>query len=197
MKTLQEGERMNKLIGMALIAALSAAFVFAGDKAPLTENKNVTLVQAASSVDGKSDVSEKLLEECIVSLPRVQDLEAEVTSQVAYLKEINGDQNKNDFVKSYYAILEINYMLHQQSLIIVTTSSIQGQEPVMKVVEKTLRQSKRFESNPTEGEYFAGRSLRQYYFPTAESAIADVKQRAAIWLKQQYAVICGKPAPRK
>lgn len=189
---------MNKLIGMALIAALSAASgVSAGDKVPLTENKNVTLVQAASTVDGKSDVSEKLLEECIVSLPRVQDLEAEVTSQVAYLKEINGDQNKNDFVKSYYAIIEINYMLHQQSIIIVTTSSIQGQEPVMKVVEKTLRQSKRFESNPTEGEHFAGRSFRQYYFPTAESAIADVKQRAAIWLKQQSAVICSKQAPKK
>ena len=182
---------MERLITMAAVAALvTASGAFAADKAPLTENKNVTLVSAMSTVDGKSDVTEKLLEECIVSLPRVEDLDAEVTSQVAFLKEINGDQNKNDFVKSYHAVIEINYMLHQQSIIIVTTSSVQGQEPVMKVVEKTLRQSKVFESNPSEGEYFAGRSNRQFYFPTADGAIADVKHRAAIWIKQQSAVVC-------
>jgi hypothetical protein len=182
---------MNRIIGMALIAVLPVAFgTFAGDKASLTENKNVTLVSAASTVDGKSDVTEKLLEECIVSLPRVEDLEAEVTSQVAFLKEINADPGKNDFVKSYHAVIEINYMLHQQSLIIVTTSSVQGQEPVMKVVEKTLRQSRLFESNPADGDHFAGKSNRQYFFPTAEAAISDVKQRAAIWIKQQSAVIC-------
>lgn len=189
---------MDKLIGIALIVGLTAAGgVYAADKAPLTENKNVTLVQAASSVDGKSEISEKLLEECIVSLPRVEDLDAEVTSQVAFMKEINGDPNKNDFVKSYHAVIEINYMLHQQSLIIVATSSIQGQEPVMKVVEKTLRQSMLFESNPSEGEYYAGRSLRQYYFPTAEAAVSDVKHRAAIWIKQQSAVVCKPQVPAK
>lgn len=189
---------MDKLIGIALIVSLTAAGgVYAADKAPLTENKNVTLVQAASTVDGKSEISEKLLEECIVSLPRVEDLDAEVTSQVAFMKEINGDPNKNDFVKSYHAVIEINYMLHQQSLIIVATSSIQGQEPVMKVVEKTLRQSMLFESNPSEGEYYAGRSLRQYYFPTAEAAVSDVKHRAAIWIKQQSAVVCKPQTPAK
>jgi hypothetical protein len=189
---------MEKFIGTALIVSLTAAGgVFAADKAPLTENKNVTVVQAASTVDGKSEISEKLLEECIVSLPQVEDLDAEVTSQVAFMKEINGDPNKNDFVKSYHAVIEINYMLHQQSLIIVATSSIQGQEPVMKVVEKTLRQSKLFESNPSEGEYYAGRSLRQYYFPTAEAAISDVKRRVGIWIKQQSAVVCKPQAAAK
>jgi hypothetical protein len=189
---------MNRIIGMVLIAILTAACgVFAADKGPLTENKNVTLVSAASTVDGKSEISEKLLEECIVSLPRINDLEAEVTSQVAFLKEINGDPNKNDFVKSYHAVIEINYMLHQQSLIIVATSSVQGQEPVMKVVEKTLRQSKLFESNPGDGEYFAGRSNRQYYFPTADAAVSDVKHRAAIWIKQQSAVVCKPQAAQK
>jgi selenocysteine-specific translation elongation factor len=189
---------MEKFIGIALIVSLTAAGgVFAADKAPLTENKNVTVVQAASTVDGKSEISEKLLEECIVSLPQVEDLDAEVTSQVAFMKEINGDPNKNDFVKSYHAVIEINYMLHQQSLIIVATSSIQGQEPVMKVVEKTLRQIKLFESNPSEGEYYAGRSLRQYYFPTAEAAISDVKRRVGIWIKQQSAVVCKPQAAAK
>jgi hypothetical protein len=179
---------MKRIICSALVAVLAAvSWVGAAGKA---QNKNVTVVAATSSADGKSDVTEKLLEECVVSLPRIQDLEAEVTSQVAFFKEINGDPGKNDFVKSYHAFIEINYMLHQKSLIIVTTSSVQGQEPVMKVVEKTLRQSRLFESNPADGDHFAGRSNRQYYFPTAEAAVNDVKKRAAIWIKQQSAVIC-------
>ena len=182
---------MKRIISMMIITGLAVFGTYAGDTRGATENKNVTLVSASSSVDGKSDINEKLLEECIVSLPSVNELEAEVTSSVAYVKEINGDPAKNDFVKMYSAVIEINYMLHQQSIIIVTTSSIQGQEPVMKVVDKTLRQSKTFESNPTEGENFAGRSDRRYYFPTAEAAIKDVKRRAAIWLKQQSAVICA------
>lgn len=173
-----------------LITALWAVAAYGGDPGMNTANKNITVVSTQSAADGKSEVSEKLLEECIVSLPSTEDLDAEVTSSSAYVKEINGDPGKNDWVKMYKAEIEINYMLHQQSLIIVTTASVQGQEPVMKVVEKSLAQSKRFESNPTEGGNYAGRSNRQYYFPTAEAAVQDVKRRAAIWLKQQSAVVC-------
>ena len=180
---------MNKIVVIAGAVTLAATSVFAADPKS-SDNKNITVVSTQSTVDGKSEVSEKLLEECIVSLPSVQDLEAEVTSSSAYVKEINGDPNKNNWVKMYSATIEINYMLHQQSLIIVTTASVQGQEPVMKVVEKSLARSKRFESTPTEGGSYAGRSNRQYYFPTAEAAIQDVKKRAAIWLKQQSAVVC-------
>lgn len=184
---------MKKVIFAALsLMAFSAGSFGATDRSPVTENKNVTVVEARSAVDGKSEISEKLLEECIVSLPGMNDLEAEVTSHAGYLKEINGNPNRNEFAKSYKAVIEINYMVHQQSLVIVTTSSVQGQEPVMKVFEKNIKQTKRFESNPTEGENFAGRSDRFYYFPTAEAAIADVKKRAAIWLKQQAAVVCTK-----
>jgi hypothetical protein len=188
---------MKKIGLLALSLSLFGVSGFAAEKEGYTQNKNVTVVRAETSVDGKSQISEKLLEECIVSLPKVDDLDAQVSSQAAYLKEINGDPNKNDFVKCYSAEIEINYMLHQQSLIIVTTASVQGQEPVMKVVEKNMRQTKRFESNPTEGENFAGRSHRQYYFPTAEAAIKDVKQRAAIWLKQQSAVVCSATGVKK
>jgi hypothetical protein len=175
------------LILFAMLLIPAAAFAGSGGTA---DNKNITVVSTESKVDGKSEISEKLLEECIVSLPGVDDLDAEVTSSSAYVKEINGDPGKNEFVKMYSATIEINYMLHQQSLIIVTTSSVQGQEPVMKTVEKSLARSKRFEANPTEGGNYAGRSNRQYYFPTAEAAVQDVKKRAAIWLKQQSAVVC-------
>lgn len=177
---------MKKIIMTLAALSLVPIALSAGD----ADNKNITVVSTQSAADGKSEVSEKLLEECIVSLPAAEDLEAEVTSTSSYVKEINGDPNKNEFVKMYAAVIEINYMLHQQSLIIVTTASVQGQEPVMKVVEKSLARSKRFESNPTEGGYYAGRSNRQYFFPTAEAAIQDAKKRAAIWLRQQSAVIC-------
>jgi hypothetical protein len=181
---------MKKYVLCITALSLTAVAAYGGDPGMNTANKNITVVSTQSSAYGKSDVSEKLLEECIVSLPSTEDLDAEVTSSSAYVKEINGDPGKNEFVKMYSAVIEINYMLHQQSLIIVTTASIQGQEPVMKVVEKSLARTKRFESNPTEGGNYAGRSNRQYYFPTADAAIADAKKRAAIWLKQQSAVVC-------
>lgn len=155
-----------------------------------TENKNVTIIHGASVADGKSEVTEKLLEECVVALPSPQDLEPVVTSQSQFLKEVNGDPAKNEFVKFYNATLEINYLVHQKVVIVVTTSSVQGQEPVMKVMDKTLQQSKTFESSATDGDLFAGRSRRQYYFSTAEGAQNDVKHRAEAWLKQQSAVLC-------
>ncbi len=157
----------------------------------VTENKNVTIIHGQSTADGSSDLKERILEECIESLPSPQELEAEVSSQSVYLKEINGDPAKNDFVKTYSASVVINYMLHQKVLMIVTTSSIQGQEPVMKVVERSIKQSKRFDSNSGDGDIYAGRSNRKYYFSTADAAAADAKQRAQVWVKQQKAVVCA------
>ena len=152
---------MKKVIFAALsLMAFSAGSFGATDRSPVTENKNVTVVEARSAVDGKSEISEKLLEECIVSLPGMNDLEAEVTSHAGYLKEINGDPNRNEFAKSYKAVIEINYMVHQQSLVIVTTSSVQGQEPVMKVLEKNIKQSKKVRIQPDRG-----RNLRRPFGP--------------------------------
>jgi hypothetical protein len=135
-------------------------------------------------------VRKELLEECIVSLPQPVDLDADVSSSSFFLKGINGDNSNNAFVKTYTAVIEINYMLHQKELIIVTTSSVQGQEPVMKVFERNIRRKKSFESNSTNGDIYAGRSNRQHYFSTAEGAIKDAKKRALVWLRQQAAVVC-------
>jgi hypothetical protein len=155
-------------------------------------DKNVTVIQSQSSADGTSQLSERLLEECIVSLPNPEIIDPVVTSESQFLKEINGDPSKNDFVKTFSATLEINYMIHQKSLIVVTTNSIQGQEPVMKVMEKKLQQTKQFVSSSTDGDLYAGRSHRQYYFSTPEGAKKDVQTRASAWIKQQSAVICKK-----
>jgi hypothetical protein len=154
--------------------------------------KNVTIITGQSSADGASEVREELLEECIVSLPATADLQADVVTQSQYLKEINGDPAKNEFVKTYTATIEINYMVRQKALIIVTSKTVQAQAPVMRDVDKSIRHSVKFESNPANGDLSAGHSNRQYYFSTAEGAIADAKKRAVTWLAQQSAVLCSR-----
>jgi hypothetical protein len=162
----------------------------------VTQNKNVTIITGQSSADGKSEVREQILEECIVSLPGPDGLEAVVQSQPLFLKEINGNSGQNDFVKTFSASIDINYMVYQKVLFIVTTSSVSGVEPIMKVMEKQIRHGKQFVSNPLNGDIYAGRSRREYYFSTAEAATADARKQAQIWLKQQSPVVC-KPAASK
>ncbi len=155
-------------------------------------NGNTTIIHGVSSADGKSDVSERILEECLQSLPKSSDLSPDVRSNTAFLKEINGDPSRNEQVQTFSASLDINYMLYQKVLVIVATSTVQGQEPVMKVMEKNLRQSKHFESNSSNGDIYAGRSHRQYYFSSADAARNDVIRQAAAWLRQQASVACSK-----
>jgi len=182
---------------MALIAIAATVFAAQGKtNDPETQNKNVTIITGHSSADGKSEVREQLLEECIVSLPGESGLEAVVQSQTPYLKEVNGNQAQNDFVKTYSATIDINYMVYQKVLFIVTTSSVSGVEPTMKVMEKRIQHGIQFVSNPLNGDIYAGRSRREYYFFTSEAAVADARKQAQIWLKQQAPVVC-KPASSK
>ena len=183
----------STIMSAACLSILLAAglYVNADAGGNRTENKNITLISAQSTADGKSEVWRELLEECVVSLPKVSDLEAEVTAQPRFLKEINGETGRNQHTQTYSAAIEINYMIHQKELIIITTSSVQGQEPITKVVERNIRRNKRFDSDPGSGDIYANRSQRQYFFSSAEKAVEDVKQRAAIWLKQQNAVVCA------
>jgi hypothetical protein len=154
-------------------------------------DKNITIIHGQSVADGRSDVSERILEECIVSLPKTGELNPILSSGSEYMKEINGDANKNEFAKTFSASLDINYILYQKVLVIVTTNSVQGQEPVMKVMEKRLNQSKHFESNSANGDSFAGRSHRKYYFSTSDAAKEDVVNQANAWIRQQSAVVCS------
>jgi hypothetical protein len=185
---------MKKALYTTVLSALLPLALYAQGSVSEKEiqQKDITIIHGQSTADGKSQIGERILEECSVSLPKIDDLEPEINSQSAYLKEINGDPSRNEFVKTYTATLEINYMVYQKTLIIVTTNSVKGQEPVMKVMEKNLKQTKQFTSSSSEGDLFAGRSNRQYYFSTPEAAAKDVKKRAAAWLKQQSAVLCKK-----
>lgn len=180
---------MKKAVVTLAAVVLAAWSVSAGSE---TDAKNITIIQGTSTADGKSQVAERLLEECIVSLPDPNTLDPIVSSESQFLKEINGAADKNEFVKTYTASLEINYIVRQKALIVVTTSSVQGQEPVMKVLDKELTQSKQFTSNASDGDLFAGRSRRQYYYSTSEGAVKDVQNRAAAWIKQQSSIICKK-----
>jgi hypothetical protein len=183
---------MNKIFCVTILAAILPMGIYAGDGDNRTVDKDITVIHGTSSADGRSEVGERILEECIVSLPNAEDLEPEISSADPFLKEINGDPAKNEIVKTYSASLDINYMLYQKVLVVVTTNSIKGQEPVMKVMEKNLKQAKHFVSNSSEGDIFAGRSHRQYYFSTPEAAAKDVKKRASAWIKQQVSVLCKK-----
>ncbi|HLU69837.1 MAG TPA: hypothetical protein VKZ88_03600 [Fibrobacteria bacterium] len=177
------------LMSAFALAGLLAAPVLAEE--PRTQNRNVTVVTASSSSDGSSEISREKVEDCILSLPDPQKLEPQITSQSLFVQGINGVAGRNEWIKSYTAHLDITYMTREKDLIIVTTRSVQGQPPVFREVEKTLRHTQSFTSNPAEGDTYAGRSNRQYYFTSAEAASRDVKERARAWITQQAPTVCG------
>lgn len=157
-----------------------------------SERKTVTLINAESSADGRSEISRETIKECIVSLPKTEALEAQITSDSRFLKEINGEASKNEWVKTINAHITINYIIYRKELLIVATRSIEGKAPEMKEVEKHLPQVKEFSSNAADGDTYAGRSNRQYYFTKTDDAVKDVKGRAQVWLKQQAPLLCSE-----
>jgi hypothetical protein len=183
---------MHTVALSTLCLALSIGLLHAADAKDKTERKTVTVVTATNGADGSSEISRETVKECILSLPSAEGLEPEVVSDSRYLKEINGDPAKNGWMKVYTARLGINYMVARKELLIVTTKSLEGKEPTIKDMEKRLPQSKEFASNPTEGDTYAGRSNREYYFTTAEGASKDVKNRARVWLKEQAPLLCSE-----
>jgi len=152
----------------------------------------LVVVQGASDVDGKSNVTEKLLEECIVALPSMKELEADVTASTEYLKEINGEAGKNDHVKVYTASVRVSYKVRQKLLIIITQNSLEGTAPVTRTEERIImKEAPPFTSDPGEGNIFAGRSNRRYYYTSPEAAGDNAKKRAQIWVSQQQNVLCS------
>jgi hypothetical protein len=135
-------------------------------------------------------VRKELVEECIVSLPAAGELVATTKAQTRYLKDIDGKEGDDRYVKTYAASVTINYLVRQKELIIITTSSIAGQEPVIKEVERMVRKSETIVSDPEEGDLFAGNSPRRYYFSSPEKAEQDARERAGAWLKQHKHVVC-------
>ncbi len=167
-----------------------AILIYAQDEKNVT--KDVTIISAQSTSDGKSEVRKEILEECILTLPNVKTLEATVTSESKYLNKINGNPKMNEYKKIYTATIEIGYLLYQKELIIITTSTIKGQKPVLKEVDRKVRQIKMFTSDPNNGDIFSGKGQRHYYFSSEENAIADVKKKASVWINQNAHTLCRK-----
>jgi hypothetical protein len=184
----------HRLIATTAITALAlgATLAFSAEAAKeKTERKNITFIKAEGTADGSSEISRESVKECIVTLPTVEALEPDVISDSRYLKEVNGETAKNEWTKIYTAKITINYQVYKKDLLIVTTKSVEGKEPTIRDVEKRLPKSQDFESNPANGDTYAGRSNRQYYFTKPELAIADAKSRAKVWLKQQAPLVCS------
>jgi len=179
--------QINKSFALYLVLAA----LILGGRLTAEENKKVTKIFGISSADGKSNVSKELLEECIVSLPNVNSLAADVKSKTQFMKGINGNDKNKDHVKTYEATIEINYMLYQKELIIITTNSVESSKPVLEEKERRIKQSKTFKSKSENGDIFAGKSHRKYYFSSEAAAVKDVKKSAEVWIKQQSAVVCG------
>jgi hypothetical protein len=179
--------RLSVITGLAVACGLTLGAETAKDK---TERKHVTVIHAEGTADGSSEISRESVKECIVTLPTVESLEPDVVADSRYLKEVNGDPAKNEWTKIYTAKLTINYQVYKKDLLIVATKSVEGKEPTMREVDKRLPQVKEFESNPANGDTYAGRSNRQYYFTKQEEAVSDVKSRAKVWLKQQAPLLC-------
>ena len=181
----------TKISGLTLAVC---AVVFAADGVKGKEGwekKHVTVISAQGNADGSSEISREALKECIITLPSAESLEPEIISDSRFLKEINGEANKNEWAKVYTAKITINYQVFKKDLLIVTTKSVEGKEPTLKELEKRLPHSKEFVSNPADGNTYAGRSNRQYYFTKLEDAVGDVKSRAKVWLKQQSPLLCS------
>ncbi|MDQ3000512.1 MAG: hypothetical protein M3Y08_04535 [Fibrobacterota bacterium] len=184
---------MKKPIAIISVLTLTCGLALGADAKDKDkwEKKHVTVISAQGNADGSSEISREAVRECIVALPTADAIEPEVVSDSRFLKEINGQPNKNEWTKVFTAKLTINYQVYKKDLLIVTTKSVEGRDPTMKEVEKRLPHSKEFVSNPADGDTYAGRSNRQYYFTKVEDATGDVKSRAKVWLKQQAPLLCG------
>jgi len=178
-------------MGLTLAPFTAAKARAAGDAdAPGKTEKTVTFISAETSADGGSEIAHEKMLDCIQSLPNPDKLEAQVSSQSLFVQGVNGDNNRNEWVKSYVARLDVTYLTREKELVIITTRNVNGQPPVLREVEKTLRHTQTFISNSAEGDIYGGRSDRAYYFTKPENAIRDVRERARVWISQQEAAVC-------
>jgi hypothetical protein len=156
------------------------------------ERKITTVVAGGTLSDGSSKIEKQVIEECVSSLPKEEDLQPIVDARSKYMRSINGDVEANGSVRTYTATVTVPYVVKQRQLIIVTTSSVEKSEPVLKEVEGRFDRSVTFSSNPENGDSFAGADLvKDYYFSTEAQATEDAMRRARAWLKQKRAVMCG------
>jgi len=187
---------MKKLLMLSTAACvlLSGAVCVQAQQTTTTKK---TVILGHSTADGSSNITEKPLEECIVSLPSPKDVVVSpATAKDEYLKGINGEEGKNAWTKVYSATASVSFRVRQKFLLIVTTKSIEGKDPVMEEKARETILTKTFASDSGEGDIFAGRSNRKHYYSTAEAAEANVKKQAEAWILQQQQALCTAGAEK-
>ena len=190
MKTsIRNGLKLAALVG-SLAMAIGIPLAAVGD-----DSKLVTLVGAGTAADGTSQISREVVAECIMQLPTMAELQPVTDARSEFLKRIEGDLQRNESVRTYSAAVDLTYVVRQKQLVVVTTNSVERSEPVFRDVDGRFDRSIRFESNPENGDRYAGRQLvHDYYFSTEEAAIDDAMRRAEAWLLQKRAIMCERPA---
>jgi hypothetical protein len=176
--------------GVGVLVALilgSAGGGFAEEK-----ERSIHTVVGAGSVDGSSQIQKEVIEECIMRVPSLDQLRPVADSTSRFLKAINGDLDHNASVRTWSARIELTYVVHQKTLVVVTTNSVESTDPVFREVGGRFDRSILFESNPENGDMFHGRGLaKEYFFSSEEKAVADATRRARAWLEQKSAVLCS------
>lgn len=155
------------------------------------ERKLVTIV-GADDPEGGAQIESEILEECIARLPPPEAVEPVVDAESVYLKSIGGDDSRHGSVRTWHASIELSYVVRQRKAVIVVANTVESSEPVIRELTGEFDRVVRFESNPENGDRWAGQGLvKQYYFSTPEGAAADVRQRAEAWLRQKRGALCG------
>jgi len=176
-------------------AAALGALILASAGGGLAEEKerSIHTLVGAGSVDGTSQIQKEVVEECIMQVPTLDQLRPVADSTSRFLKAINGDLDHNASVRTYSAQIELTYVVYQKTLVVVTTNSVERTDPVFREVGGRFDRTIRFESDPENGDMFAGRDLaKEYFFSSEEKAIADATRRAQAWLEQKSAVLCSR-----
>lgn len=173
------------LAGLTLLTGTAPA------SADETKRKITTFVAGTNHADGRSQIKSEVIEQCVLSLPRASDLEPIVDARSKYMRSINGDATANGSIRTYNATVTVPYVVKQKQLVIVTTSSIEKSEPVIKEVSGQFDRTIEFNSNSENGDHYGGRELvHEYYFSSEQMAVDDAMKRARAWLKQQRTVMC-------
>jgi hypothetical protein len=182
---------MTKLLPLLLVVC-SVGFAAAA-LADETSRSVHAIVAAGTAADGSSQIEKQVVEECIMDLPTMNELRPVTDSTARFMKAIGGELEDNRSIRTYSATIELTYVVYQKTLIVVTTSSIERSEPVFREADGRFDRSIVFESNPENGDMFAGRDLvKEYFFSTEQRAVEDARRRAQAWLEQKGAVRCQR-----
>ncbi len=182
------GRRLARrlLLLFALTLGVSAA-------AAARDGKVITVVDAAGRGVGTSQIEADIISECISMLPSEAELAPVVEAKSVFLKNIGGDIERNESVRTYHATIDLSYVIYQRQLVVVTMNTVEKSDPLIKEVDRRFEREMHFESNPENGDQWSGRELvKDYYYSTPEAAVDDVLRRARAWLKQKRSVMCGR-----